>query len=106
MPEYEGALFQVASQFNALEMISPTVTPEEGVTRYACDRTQGPACAMAAGAATTYRNYFVPVGDQIGQTALRQLDGLADIGAELSRALGRPVSDLWSMQNGYALASK
>ncbi|WP_431777839.1 hypothetical protein [Ottowia caeni] len=51
-------------------------------------------------------DYFVPVGDQIGQTALRQLDGLADIGAKLSRALGRPVSDLWSMQNGYALASK
>ena len=53
MPEYEGALFQVASQFNALEMISPTVTPEEGATRYEHDRTQGPACAMAAGAATT-----------------------------------------------------
>ncbi len=106
LPEYEGALFQVASQFNALEMISPNVTPEEGVTRYEYDRTQGPACAMAAGAATIYRNYFVPVGGQIGQTASRQLDGLADIGAELSRALGRPVSDLWRMQNGYALASK
>ena len=106
MPEYEGALFQVASQFNALEMIGPTVTPEEGVTRYEHDRTQGPACAMAAGAATIYRNYFVPVGDQIGQTASRQLDGLADIGAELRRALGLPVSKLWSMQNGYALASR
>ena len=29
-----GALFQVASQFNLLEMVSPTVTPEQGVTRY------------------------------------------------------------------------
>lgn len=106
LPEYEGALFQVASQFSALEMIGPTVTPEEGVTRYEYDRTQGPACAMAAGAATIYCNYFVPVGDQIGQTASLQLDGLADIGTELSRALGWPVSDLWGMQNGYALASK
>jgi hypothetical protein len=26
-----GALFQVASQFNLLEMVSPTVTPEHGV---------------------------------------------------------------------------
>lgn len=105
-PEYAGALFQVASQFNCLEMVGPSVTPEDGVTRYEHDRTQGPACAMAAGAATIYRNYFVPVGDQIGQTAERQLDGLADVGARLSLALGRPVADLWSMRNGYALCTR
>jgi hypothetical protein len=58
---------------------------------------------MAAGAATIFRNYFVPVGDQIGQTAERQLDGLADIGAELSIRLGCPVADLWEWRNGYAL---
>ena len=48
-PRYAGALFQVASQFNLLDMISPDVTPEDGVARYQHDRTQGPACAMAAG---------------------------------------------------------
>lgn len=32
--EHAGALFQVASQFNLLEMVSPNVTPEHGVTRY------------------------------------------------------------------------
>lgn len=32
--ENAGALFQVASQFNLLEMVSPDVTPEHGVTRY------------------------------------------------------------------------
>ncbi len=106
VPEYAGALFQVASQFNALEMVGPSVTPEDGVTRYEHDRTQGPACAIAAGAATIYRNYFVPVGDQIGQNAANQLDGLADVGEELSRVLERPVNDLWSMQNGYALATR
>ena len=106
LPAYAGALFQVASQFNALEMVGPSVTPEHGVTRYEHDRTQGPTCAIAAGAATIYRNYFVPVGNQIGQSAECQLDGLADMGDELSRALGRPVSDLWSMQNGYALATR
>ena len=39
LPEYAGALFQVASQFNALEMVGPSVTPEDGVTRYEHDRT-------------------------------------------------------------------
>lgn len=106
VPEYAGALFQVASQFNALEMVGPNVTPEDGVTRYEYDRTQGPACAIAAGAATIFRNYFVPVGDKIGQNASCQLDGLAELGTELSRALERPASDLWSMQNGYALATR
>lgn len=106
VPEYAGALFQVASQFNSLEMISPAVTPDDGVTRYEHDRTQGPACAMAAGAATIYRNYFAPVGDQIGQTGQRQLDGLADVGGELSAQLVRPVTDLWEWRNGYALCTR
>lgn len=101
--EHRGALFQVASQFNLLEMVSPDVTPEHGVTRYQHDATQGPACAIAAGAATIYRNYFVPVDGRPGQTRDRQLDGLADVGAALSRGTGLPVSDLWSMKNGYAL---
>ena len=104
-PENAGALFQVASQFNLLEMASYSVSPEQGVTRYQHDHTQGPACAIACGAATIYRNYFVPVGDAEGQTAERQLDGLADIGTTLSQALGCSVDALWSMQNGYALAS-
>jgi len=105
LPEYTGALFQVASQFNLLEMISPEVTPEHGVTRYQYDGTQGPACAIAAGAATIYRNYFAPVGDSVGQTSERQLDGLADLGAALGKALGKSVDALWTMRNGYALCT-
>jgi hypothetical protein len=105
-PEYTGALFQVASQFNLLEMTSPSVTPEHGVTRYEGDATQGPACAIAAGAATIYRNYFAPVEDGYGQTKGRQLDGLADIGEHLSHSLDRPASDLWAMRNGYALCTQ
>lgn len=102
-PDCTGALFQVASQFNLLEMIAPTVTPEDGVTRYEDDHTQGPACAIAAGAATLYRQYFVPVAGAEGQTASRQLDTLADLGAALAAALGRPPASLWTMRNGYAL---
>ena len=104
--ENAGVLFQVASQFNLLEMASPNVTPEDGVTRYQNDSTQGPACAIAAGAATFYRNYFVPVEGHKGQTAKRQLDGLADLGASLSGALNRPTADLWAMENGYALCTQ
>jgi hypothetical protein len=97
-----GALFQVASQFNLLEMVSPHVTPEAGIGGYEYDHTQGPACAIAAGAGTLYRNYFAPVDGQIGQTADRQIDCLADLGA----ALGNAGNRLWIMQNGYALASR
>ena len=53
--ELAGSLFQVASQFNVLEMVSPDVGPEEGITCYQHDRTQGPACAMACPAATVFR---------------------------------------------------
>jgi hypothetical protein len=106
LPENAGALFQVASQFNLLEMVSPDVTPEQGVTRYQHDHTQGPACAIAAGAATIYRNYFVPVSGGYGQTRDRQIDGLVELGATLSKALGRPVGALWAMRNGYALCTR
>jgi hypothetical protein len=106
LPENAGALFQVASQFNLLEMVGPTVTPEHGVTRYKDDPTQGPACAIAAGGATIYRNYFAPVDGSHGQTTERQLDGLADLGETLSRALNQPVKALWKMQNGYALCTR
>jgi hypothetical protein len=106
LPENAGALFQVASQFNLLEMISPTVTPEQGVTRYQNDHTQGPACAIAAGAATIYRNYFAPVNGCYGQNAKRQIDGLAELGGALAAALNQPINALWEMKNGYALCTR
>ncbi|WP_244472785.1 hypothetical protein [Methylobacterium sp. Leaf89] len=105
-PENRGALFQVASQFNMLEMVGPDVTPENGVAGYAHDRTQGPACAMAGGAATIYRNYLVPVAGETGQTSQRQLDGLADLGDTLAQHLGIDRAALWTMRNGYALPTQ
>lgn len=103
---HRDALFQVASQFNLLEMIGPHVTPEDGVGIYEMDKTQGPACAIAAGAATIYRNYFVPFADGFGQTADRQLNGLKALGNSLSGRTSLPVADLWDMSNGYALCTK
>lgn len=92
-----NALFQVASQFNLLEMAGPSVTPERGVGIYESDHTQGPACAIACGAGTIYRNYFAPVGNLIGQSADAQINCAGDLGRRLGNAGGR----LWSMQNGY-----
>ena len=100
-----GTLFQVASQFNLLEMVSPNITPEMGVTRYAGDRTQGPACAIAAGAATIFRNYFAPVGTQQGQTTELQIDCLSRMGQEFETAFGRTNTKHWDMRNGYALCT-
>ncbi|WP_020529271.1 hypothetical protein [Flexithrix dorotheae] len=97
-----GAFFQAASQFNLLEMVSPHVNPEEGVSIYEHDYTQGPACAIACGAGTIYRNYFAKVNNQIGQTANNQIDCLKDLGLKL----GNEKGDLWQMKNGYALANK
>lgn len=98
-PVNAGAFFQVASQFNLLEMSSPDVTPESGVGIYQHDQTQGPACAISAGAGTIYRNYFVPLRGKIGQSFNNQIDCLADLGAALNNDNDR----LWRMQNGYAL---
>ena len=99
-PGNAGALFQVASQFNLLEMIGPSVTPADGVARYADDHTQGPASAIACGAATIWRNYFVPHSGVVGQTRGLQIDCLADVAA----ALDNPKDGYWRMVNGYALA--
>jgi hypothetical protein len=96
-PTLAGARFQVASQFNMLEMTGPNITPEMGIDRYEHDHTQGPACAIACGAGTIYRNYLVRVGDRTGQSTRHQLNGLADLAEELG--IDVPV------HNGYALPS-
>jgi len=100
--ENKGAFFQVASQFNLLEMVSPQVTPDNGISAYEYDLTQGPACAIAAGAGTIYRNYFVNLNGKIGQSANNQIDTLSNIG----KILGNESGHLWHMKNGYALASE
>ena len=99
--ENNGAFFQAASQFNLLEMVSPSVIPEEGVGIYEHDFTQGPACAIACGAGTIYRNYFSKVNNQIGQSSNNQIDCLKNIGKELEN----DKLNLWKMSNGYALAN-
>lgn len=100
--ENANSLFQAASQFNLLEMVNPSVTPEQGIDRYEFDYTQGPACAISCGAGTIYRNYFAEVNGQIGQTANNQIDCLDLIG----KALDNDNLNLWKMQNGYAMVNQ
>ncbi|MEZ5007829.1 MAG: hypothetical protein R2753_06705 [Chitinophagales bacterium] len=101
-PTNNNALFQAASQFNLLEMVGPHITPESGVGIYERDYTQGPACAIACGAGTIYRNYFVSINNQIGQSSTNQIDCLELVGQELNNE----ELQLWEMNNGYALANQ
>ncbi len=101
-PSNANALFQAASQFNLLEMVSPHITPEKGVGIYEQDYTQGPACAIACGAGTIYRNYFVPLYNQTGQSVSNQINCLELIDEELNNE----ELLLWKMSNGYALVNQ
>jgi len=99
-PANAGDMFQVASQFNALEFPSPETVPEDGITDYEYDATQGPACSLAAAAGTVYRNYFAKLNGQTGQTAQHQINNLHSLESMLS---GGPY---WEVTNGYVESSE
>ena len=101
LPENRNAMFQVASQLNCLEFAGPNETPEDGVTQYADDPTQGPACSLAAAAATVVRNYFAPVDGIAGQRHDRQIDNSLD----LQRALGTN-EEFITVRNGYTFSDE
>lgn len=100
LDEYAGATFMAASQFNCLEFPGPSTTPEQGVTGYAYDPTQGPACALAAPAATVVRNYFAPVRGQTGQSASNQLNNLEEVLGQVEHG-----DQLVRVHNGYTSSS-
>lgn len=94
------ATFQVASQFNCLEFTGPNKTPEHGITGYAGDKTQGPACSIACGPATAYRNYFVDVNGNTGQQRNHQINNLSDLNAKLGNTQGK----YFKVVGGYTMA--
>ncbi len=98
-PANAGDMFQVASQFNALEFPSPETTPEDGITNYEYDATQGPACSLAAAAGTVYRNYLVKLNGHTGQTAQHQINNLHSLENMLSSG------PHWEVTNGYVESS-
>lgn len=90
----------MASQFNCLEMVGPGVRPEDGITMYASDATQGPACAMSCPAGTVFRNYFVN-GTGQGKPA-NQVDTLSKVG----EVVDNEKEKYWRMSNGYCLPTQ
>ena len=112
-PEYRGATFMAASQFNCLEFSNPEIVPEDGVQNYVYDATQGPACALAAPAAAVVRHYHIPVGGEVGQSAERQLNLVSGLlqavqgtdGEQWRRgggAVEAEAADLVCVRNGYS----
>ena len=85
LPENQFAMFQVASNLNAVEGISEEADIEEGrfLTDYAYDKTQGPAASISAGGAAIARLYCA-FQDENGvmsrQRRKKQIEFLADKG--------------------------
>jgi hypothetical protein len=97
--EYNGAVFQAASQFNCLEFTNEKKTPDDGIAEYVHDPTQGPACAMACAPGTIVRNYFK-------QTTEDQINTLDDAIKILSGPKGTQSDQLVTVRNGYAESTK
>lgn len=102
LPGNRGALFQAASQLNTLEHTSEEGLPEEGITIYEEDETQGPSCAITCAPGLVVRNYFA-FEDGEGQTRDRQVENLRDVEDVLdNRAQPKPF---FKVVSGYTLAS-
>ena len=86
-----GAVFQVASQFNCLEMISPKNTPSQGITQYIFDHTQGPISAMRCPGGLLYRNYIDILKGQRNNLDL------------IENYIDNKYNEYWKVQNGYCL---
>ena len=104
LPANVGALFQVASQFNALEMTGPSLTPEDGVTRYETDHTQGPVARSRLVRRRSTETISAGSGPSRPDSGSPNR-WIGCFGEALSKALNKPVTDLWRMRNGYALCT-
>jgi hypothetical protein len=91
----DGALFQVASQFNCLEAPGPSITP---VAHYTGDNTQGPRASVSAFPGTFLRHYFAPhaTGERFVQTNRECINLLRDA---LPEHIGRVQSGYLMTQN-------
>ena len=94
----KNSTFQVASQFNLLEMPHYSYTPERGVGGYWYDHTQGPGCCIRTLGATLFRNYFVQMDNgQEGQTHNNQINCISN----LLDAINSDGDITWDFINGY-----
>ena len=88
--KFTGSTIQAASQLNALEFVSPSITPRNGITNYMNDPTQGPACALACAAGTFVRNYYY-------QTPEEQINYLD----EFEKEIKNDIKKYFTVTNGY-----
>ena len=96
----KNSTFQVASQFNLLEMPHYSYTPERGIGGYWYDPTQGPGCCIRTIGATLFRNYFVQMNDgQIGQNKNNQINCIEN----LLDFINSDGDIRWEFVNGYIL---
>ena len=86
-PQNQRALFQVASNFNALELCSPSDKYQmEHLEQYIFDNTQGPNASISAAAALVLRHYYafaaegVPIDEWPQKFSGRQLELLGQTG--------------------------
>ena len=93
-PENNGAVFQIATNFNGLSSVSSNETPEDGIEGYRASVCEGAVAASSCGAAVAFRNYLLPLGDgKVGQTSSDQLNLLS--------SLSSVVGDVrWDIANG------
>lgn len=96
----QDSIFQCASQFNCLEMANPWIVPEEGITCYEGDKTQGPLSAMCCPYGTFIRNYYALDGS--GQSTSNQINTLKDI----ETSIENDKYHYWIIRNGYFLHEK
>jgi len=96
-PNNAGAVFQVSSLTNCLETIlEKGRLPEDGLTNYCEDGSQGASCAISCPAATVFRNYFIGGGE--GQAESNQIDLLSTAYQYLK---DKGTDGYWVVRNGY-----
>ena len=93
-----------ASQFNILEMPNSNIKPEDGITHYISDKTQGPACALAGLGGLLYRLKKGLDGSE--QTADNQVNLLDKLEEEMKNRRDDGTYKFWEIRNGYYTSTK
>ena len=94
---------QAASQFNLLEMVNVKTRPEDGISIYTKNPTQGPIVAESSPAGTFFRNYLIYNGKpQTAETQINTLsEALEHLNISKSEARTTPDVNTYSYLNGY-----
>lgn len=103
--QYKDAVFQVASNFNALELVGPN-DQMENITKYLLDKTQGPFASLSALPGLIYRHYYMfmnskPQGEW-QQTPQRQINFLDQTDIPVTNSYVTFGNDVFGITN-YAV---